>query len=277
MLRLLAPTLLLTPLAMPTSLPALQEVTGSATFRERMAVPPGAVFEATLQDVSRADAPAQVVSRLTMHGVGNPPYAFVLPYRPEQLSAGHRYAVRTTLKAGGELLFTSDTHVPALQAGNDPLRIVMVRAPAGAKAEAGHDHAAMHQDTGGLTGVHWTLVELGGQPVTRPEGAKHEPHLMFEPGAGRYHGTGGCNRVSGSYQLEGTALTLGPAAATMMMCPPPVMAVEDPMLKMLGTVKGAVRQDDTLSLTDASGTVVARFRAKAMDHGAGGHSGHGGH
>ena len=39
-------------------------------------------------------------------------------------------------------------------------------------------------------------------------------------------------------------------------------------------VNGAVRQEDTLSFTDASGTVVARFRARAMDHGAGGHGGH---
>ena len=35
-----------------------QVIEGTATYRERMALPPGAVFEATLEDVSRADAPA---------------------------------------------------------------------------------------------------------------------------------------------------------------------------------------------------------------------------
>ena len=35
-------------------------VRGTATWRERMALPPGAVLEAMVEDVSRADAPAEV-------------------------------------------------------------------------------------------------------------------------------------------------------------------------------------------------------------------------
>lgn len=41
----------------------MNTVTGAATYRERMALSPGAVFEATLEDVSRADAPAVVVGQ----------------------------------------------------------------------------------------------------------------------------------------------------------------------------------------------------------------------
>lgn len=33
---------------------------GTATYRERIALPPDAIFEVVLQDVSRADAPADV-------------------------------------------------------------------------------------------------------------------------------------------------------------------------------------------------------------------------
>lgn len=262
--RLLLPTLLLGTLATPANLPAMQEVVGSATFRERMAVPPGATFEATLEDVSRADAPAKVVTRLTMEGVGNPPYMFVLPYRPEQVTAGHRYAVRTTLRDGHTLLFTSDIHIPALEAGTEPIRIVMVRAAGGQGAGHG-DHAMMHHDTGDLTGVHWTLVELGGAAVTTVEGAR-EPHLMFVADSSRYHGTGGCNRVTGSFERSGNALKLGLGATTRMMCPPPVMAIEDRMLTMLGSVASAVREGDTLTFRDAQGGILARFTAKAMNH-----------
>ena len=35
-----------------------QMIKGTATYRERMALPPGAMFEATIEDVSRADAAA---------------------------------------------------------------------------------------------------------------------------------------------------------------------------------------------------------------------------
>ncbi len=39
-----------------------QSVQGTATYRERIALPPGAVFEATLEDVSRADAAASIIA-----------------------------------------------------------------------------------------------------------------------------------------------------------------------------------------------------------------------
>jgi putative lipoprotein len=40
-----------------------QTIQGTATYRERMALPAGAAFEATLEDVSRADAPAETIAR----------------------------------------------------------------------------------------------------------------------------------------------------------------------------------------------------------------------
>jgi heat shock protein HslJ len=59
--------------------PASQEervegaVKGTATYRERMALPPGAVLEATLEDVSRADAAAEVIGQTRVEKPGNPP------------------------------------------------------------------------------------------------------------------------------------------------------------------------------------------------------------
>ena len=40
-----------------------QSVQGTATYRERITLPPGAMFEATLEDVSRADAAASIIAR----------------------------------------------------------------------------------------------------------------------------------------------------------------------------------------------------------------------
>ncbi len=50
------------------------KVTVTASFRERIALAPGAVFVATLEDVSRADAKAEVLGEVRIDDAGNPPY-----------------------------------------------------------------------------------------------------------------------------------------------------------------------------------------------------------
>jgi putative lipoprotein len=54
-------------------------VRGCAFYRERIALLPGAVFEATLEDVSRADAPAEVLGRVSLDAGSGSPYAFSIP------------------------------------------------------------------------------------------------------------------------------------------------------------------------------------------------------
>jgi putative lipoprotein len=58
---------------------AAASVRGSAFYRERIALPPGAVFEASLEDVSRADAPAEVLGGVSFDGGAGPHYAFSIP------------------------------------------------------------------------------------------------------------------------------------------------------------------------------------------------------
>jgi hypothetical protein len=53
-----------------------QSIQGTATYRERMTLPPAAVFEAALEDVSRADSPADSIARTRVASPGNPPIAF---------------------------------------------------------------------------------------------------------------------------------------------------------------------------------------------------------
>lgn len=86
---------------------AMATVEGRATPAEPAAMPEAAVFEATLEDVSRADAPATVVGTVR---VENPrwPVRFVIPYEPSDIAAERSYAVRARVVAGGRLWFTSD-------------------------------------------------------------------------------------------------------------------------------------------------------------------------
>ena len=93
-------------------------VRGEATYRERIAVPPGAQLEVLLLDVSRADAPSQTISGVTLSDIGQPPYAFEIAYRPDQIVSSHEYVVRARLMHDGRLLFTTDQAYPVLTRGH---------------------------------------------------------------------------------------------------------------------------------------------------------------
>jgi uncharacterized lipoprotein YbaY/heat shock protein HslJ/uncharacterized lipoprotein NlpE involved in copper resistance len=109
-------------------------VSGSATYRERVALPAGAVFETVLEDVSQADAPAVEIARIAEADPGNPPFAFEIPYDPAAIDPARRYAVRARVTADGQLMFISDEAHPVLTGGApDTVDIVMRMMPAAPK------------------------------------------------------------------------------------------------------------------------------------------------
>jgi len=93
------------------------QVTGTLTYRERIALPPGAVAEVWLLDTSLADAPAVEIAYQKIEDPGNPPIPFVLDYDPQEIREGMQYGVRATIRQADQLLFTSDTHYPVLTRG----------------------------------------------------------------------------------------------------------------------------------------------------------------
>jgi len=93
-------------------------VRGEAMYRERIAVPPGTQLEVLLLDVSRADAPAETISGVTLSDIGQPPYPFEIAYRPDQIVASHQYVVRARLMHEGRLLFTTDQAYPVITRGH---------------------------------------------------------------------------------------------------------------------------------------------------------------
>ncbi len=118
------------------------QITGTATYRERIALPPNAVFEAVLQDVSRADAPAVQIGRTTIESPGNPPFEFEIGYDPAAIAPGNTYAVRASVRVDGALRFTSDTTNPVLtQDAGDHVEIIMVAVPEGEPDNAAPDGA----------------------------------------------------------------------------------------------------------------------------------------
>jgi uncharacterized lipoprotein YbaY/uncharacterized lipoprotein NlpE involved in copper resistance len=103
-------------------------VDGTAAYRERIMLPPDAVFEAQLQDISRADAPAKVLGRARLDPAGQPPFRFEIAYDDATLEPGGRYAVRATVKHQGRLLFTTDRIYKVLDGREAPLDLLLVSA-----------------------------------------------------------------------------------------------------------------------------------------------------
>jgi heat shock protein HslJ len=73
----------------------------------------------------------------------------------------------------------------------------------------------------------WHIVGAGAQPL------RGRPMLTFE-GDGQVYGTGGVNRIRGTWSLDDDLLTLGPLASTLMAGPADAMATEREILEILG-------------------------------------------
>jgi putative lipoprotein len=103
-------------------------VTGTVTYRERMALTPGAVVEVKLLDVSIADATAKLIAEQTIRPQHQVPIPFELVYDPAEIDARFTYAVRATIRDRDQLLFTTDRSYRVLTHENpNHVDLVLVR------------------------------------------------------------------------------------------------------------------------------------------------------
>lgn len=108
-----------------------------------------------------------------------------------------------------------------------------------------------------LEGTYWRATELAGKPVPAQD-PKREAHLQFK--SGRVSGSDGCNRLTGSYQLNGDRVTFGQMIGTQMACLNPG-GTEVPFRDALMNASRLTVAGDRLELFDAAGTRLAAFVA----------------
>lgn len=89
----------------PENLPG--SVDGEVFYLQRMALPPTATLKVTLQDVSLADAPAQILASQNGPIKGQVPLPFHLTYDQKQVQPGHTYSVSARIEVDGKLLMIS--------------------------------------------------------------------------------------------------------------------------------------------------------------------------
>jgi putative lipoprotein len=88
------------------------EVAGAVIYRQRIALPAGAVLTVRVSDVSLADAPATVVAEQVVTADRQVPIPFRLLLDADALEDDRRYSLSAQIHIDGELRWTTDTHVP---------------------------------------------------------------------------------------------------------------------------------------------------------------------
>ena len=119
------------------------------------------------------------------------------------------------------------------------------------------------EPSGGVTSLentNWRLTFLGDTPVATA--SKHgEPYLILDSKSRPVSGWGGCNRLTGNYQLGGEHLTFGHMARTLMACTEG-MDTEEAFLKALSQTKTWEIEGQQLDLLDGDGHLLARLEAR---------------
>ena|GEM_PF-843733 len=97
---------------------AQSTVTGTVSYRQRIALPPTATVEVVLADVSRADAPAVEIGKQVIKPTTQVPIAFSLSYDPAKIDSTHTYAVRASIMLDGKLWFSTTERYAVITQGN---------------------------------------------------------------------------------------------------------------------------------------------------------------
>lgn len=220
-------------------------IEGNVMYRERMMLPQGSRVEVKLVDVSRADAPSVTIASTEIKDAPASPIPYKLTYDPKLIDARGRFALQATIFHGDQMLFTTTTHHPALgpALGNDETSTdIMVQ-----RVAASPEVAELT-----LYGP-WLAEDIdGGGVIDRAQTTL----VIAQDGA--VHGSGGCNRYSGSAKIDGDKLVFGALASTNMACAEAQMNQEGKFHAALGKVASfrIDQQQRKLSLLDADGKTL---------------------
>lgn len=232
---------------------AVATVTGTVAYLQRIALPPDAEVHVRLEDISLQDAPAGLIGEQTFLTKGKQsPIPFRVQYDPKVIEESHSYSVRAEITIGGQQKFTTTQSYPVLTRGNpDHVDVIVMALQAETPASSP------------LVETHWTLVELGGRAIEQtPTG--REPHLLLIEEEHRAAATGGCNQMTGSYETAGTSLKFSQFVSTQRACSDG-MDRDRALAQALESTASYQIDGAQLALMDASGAVLARFRAAANE------------
>lgn len=217
----------------PSAEAQMQKINGKVMYRERMLLPEGAKLEVSLADVSLADAPAEIIAKLEKLAGQASPIDYELDYDPAKIIDGRRYVLQAKISHADELIFINDTAHQVFEGDKSDFDILVVRASA--KPEVAETASGLYAT--------WKLQEITGATVNPALNSQ----VTIEA-SGNINGSGGCNRLTGTAQISGDKLRVGPMGVTMMACDTSTMDQERNFHAALDKVRSFEVQDDGAKL-----------------------------
>ncbi len=102
-------------------------ISGEVFYVQRIALPKNAQLTVTLSDVSRADAPSEIISSQTyITDNKQVPLPFSLEYLADQIRPSNTYSISAKIEIDGKLQFINDTQYRVLNE-NKPYNDVRVQ------------------------------------------------------------------------------------------------------------------------------------------------------
>jgi heat shock protein HslJ len=111
------------------------------------------------------------------------------------------------------------------------------------------------------TSRYWRALAIDGKAVSAADNLS-EPHIVLT-GSGKTHGSDGCNRFNGAYELD-RGLRFGGMASTRMACVPPIDTQAGRFSGALHATTAYVIRGRMLKLIDADGRVRMRLESVAL-------------
>lgn len=144
-------------------------VSGSVTYRERIALTEGASLVIELRDVSLIDATAPLIARETITDLGQVPINFNIGYNRQVIESRNTYSISATIfESDGRMAFTNDTAYDVITRGNPndvDMLLVVVQPPPDLVDPDGPDWRTWVEVPAEITGAH--LLEDEREPTLR--------------------------------------------------------------------------------------------------------------
>jgi putative lipoprotein len=100
---------------------------GTVNYREETALPSSATILVQLVDVSKADAPAQVIAEDRITGAKGSPIPYRLQFDQSRIRLGRSYALQARISDGDKLLFVNTSRHGVFAGGRNNTRILVQR------------------------------------------------------------------------------------------------------------------------------------------------------
>ncbi len=198
------------------ALAATRSLRGRVSYRERIALPPQAILEVRLLDVSLADAPAKTIAVTRVRTRHRMPIPYRLRYDEDRIRRNRSYALQARITVDGKLWFITTTRHSVFTGKPNVTDIVVERVAKEASGPGGKWLAESIRRRGVIDNLQ-TVLDIAAD--------------------GRVSGSGGCNRISGKADISGERISFSPLAATRMACAPAIMDQETKFLAALNDVR----------------------------------------